>query len=210
MYLSKEIEKRLNDNKSKLTGYITHRALVRRMNSIFKDFGDLKFKVVKYDDLNVDEYLVGGLYDQLLDKKYIIFNVSCYGDEVNVEDWMWSEFKFSVSQTIQHETIHQRQCQHRPYIDEPIKIDFRVMKGSTEEDREYLADLDEIDAYAHDLAMEIKHYYSHMDPYQVLSTISYKRKLGSYKYYTKTFKGCEWSNIKKRLLLKTYKWIEHV
>lgn len=210
MYLSKEIERRLIDNKSKLTGFITYRALVRRLNSIFKDYGDLKFKVVKYDDLDVNECLVGGLYDQLLNQKYIIFNVSMYSDEVNIEDWMWSDFKFNISQTIQHETIHQQQSQHRPYIEEPIKIDFRVVRGTTEEDRDYLADLDEIDAYAHDIAMEIKHHYSHMDPFHVLSTISYKRKLASYKFYSKTFKGCDWSNIKRRLLLKTYKWIEHV
>ena len=211
MYLSEKIEKNLNDNRQKLSGYVSYRALSRRLNSIFKDTDQhLKFKCVKYEDLDVDQYMVGGLYDQTTNMKYIIFNVSSYSDELLIEDWMWSDFVFNVSQTIQHETIHQNQFQHRPYIDDGIKIDFRVLKGTIDEDREYLSDLDEIDAYAHDIAMEIKYFYPHMDPLKVLSTISYKRKLGSYTYYKRTFKGCDWSQIKKRLLSKTYKWIKNV
>lgn len=210
MYKSDEIEERLNRSKNKLLGFVTYKTMSRRLNSIFKDTDDLKFKFVKYDDINVNEYLVGGLYDPIADKKYVIFNVSIYSDEMLIEDWMWSDLVFNISQTIHHESVHQNQLLYRKGIEEYTKIDFRVLKGTLDEDRSYLADLDEIDAYAHDIAMEIKHFYPHMNPYEVLSEISKKRKLSSFTYYKKTFKGCDWSRIKKRLLSKTYKWIKNV
>lgn len=210
MYKSFEIEKRLNDNRHKLQGFISYKTMSRRLNSIFKDSNDLKFKFVKYSHLDVNDYLVGGLYDHFSNKKYVIFNVSVYCDELLIEQWMWSDLVFNITQTIQHETIHQNQLQHRKHVSEDFKLDFKVLKGTIDEDREYLADLDEIDAYAHDIAMEIKHFYPHVNPYDVLRKISCKRKLNSYSYYKTTFKGCDWSSIKKRLLSKTYKWIENV
>jgi hypothetical protein len=83
------------------------------------------------------------------------------------------------------------------------------MSSSNEEEKEYLADPDEIDAYGHDIAMEIKFFYPKQDPYEVLNKIGSKRKLWSYNYYKKTFKGDDWSHIKSRLLKKTYQWIPH-
>lgn len=209
MYLAKVIDRCFEDNRNKFKGFVSHRALIRRLNTTFKSLDNLKFKSVKYDDLDVNDYLIGGLYDQNTDIKYILINLSTYCDEIYFEDYMWSDFKFGISQTIQHEAIHQLQFQHRANRDESVKIDFRVRQEDLGEEREYLSDMDEIDAYAHDIAMEIKYFYPRSDPYDILKTISYKRKLSAYRYYTKTFKGCDWSKIKRRLLLKTYKWIPH-
>lgn len=210
MYLSKDIDQRFTQNRSKFIGFVSYRALTTRLRSTFSDFNNLKFKIVKFEDLDVNQYSVGGLYDQSSDVKYVILNLSKYSEEMMFDAHNWKEFSFIISQTIQHETIHQDQFKHREDIDEKLEIDFRFVPLDTVEDRYYLADNDEIDAYAHDIAMEIKHFYPLHNPYEVLKSINSKRKLPSFSYYKNTFKGCEWSDIKKRLLLKTYKWIPHV
>ena len=76
---------------------------------------------------------------------------------------------------------------------------------------EYLnkvAELDEIEAYAHDIALEILHHYPTMDPYAVLSSINRRRRLWSWNYYRDAFKYSEdWSDVRHRLLKKTYQWL---
>ena len=210
MYLSKDIDNRFTQNRLKFNGFVTYRALGTRLRNTFSDFNNLKFKVVKFEDLDVNQFSVAGLYDQSTDMKYVILNVSKYSDEMLFDTHVWKDFSFLVSQTIQHETIHQDQFKHREETDEKFDIDFRFTPQLTIEDRFYLADNDEIDAYAHDIAMEIKHFYPLSNPYDILKSIRSKRKLPSFSFYKNTFKGCEWSDIKKRLLLKTYKWIPHV
>ena len=115
-----------------------------------------------------------------------------------------------MSQVCQHETIHQLQWQNRESDEQPCTLDFRNLTGSISEEKEYLSDIDEIDAYGHDIAMEIKYSYPNKDPYEILKTIDSRRKVWSYIYYKKTFKGDDWSNIKNRLLKKTYQWMPHV
>ena len=210
MYLSKDIDRRFANNRLKYNGFVSYRALSTRLRNTFSGVDNLKFKIVRTEDLDVNEFSVGGLYDQKTNLKYIILNVSKYSDEMIFDIYLWKDFTFLVSQTIQHETIHQDQFKFRELCEEEITIDFRFTSLNTVEDRYYLSDNDEIDAYAHDIAMEIKHFYPLSNPYDVLRSIGSKRKLPSFSYYKNTFKGCEWSDIKKRLLLKTYKWIPHV
>ena len=76
---------------------------------------------------------------------------------------------------------------------------------------DYLAELDEIDAYVHDIAMEIREYYPKSDPMDVLRNINKRRKLWSWNYYRSAFKDSkDWSDVKTRLLKKTYLWLPHV
>jgi len=210
LYLSKDIDQRFTQNRNKFKGFVSYRSIATRLRNTFKGIDNLKFKVVKFEELDVNEFSVGGLYDQTTDMKYVILNLSKYSEEMLFDGHLWKDFSFLVSQTIQHETIHQDQFKHREDCDEEAEIDFKFTPLDTVEDRYYLSDNDEIDAYAHDIAMEIKHFYPLRNPYEVLKSISSKRKLPSFSYYKNTFKGCEWGGIKKRLLLKTYKWIPHV
>lgn len=210
MYLSKDIDQRFTQNRHKFHGFVSYRALTARLRSTFSNLDNLKFKLVRLENLDVNEFSVAGIYEQKTDLKYVIVNVSDYSDEMLFDNFVWKDFTFLVSQTIQHETIHQNQFKHRELCDEEAEIDFKFTPLNTVEDRYYLADNDEIDAYAHDIAMEIKHFYPFSSPYDVLKSISSKRKLPSFSYYKNTFKGCDWSDIKKRLLLKTFKWIPHV
>ena len=210
MYLAPEIDKVLDDNKHKFIGELSYNTIVRRLGLAFDFPKDLKFKVEEFKDVDVNEFTVSGLYDMINNKKYIILNVSDEGKSLEFDEKTFSSFKFLISQTIQHESIHQNQWQHRDDVDAPIKLDFRNFGGTIEEEREYLADIDEIDAYAHDIVMEMKYYYPKEDPYKVLRRIELARKIPSYRYYKYTFKNCSWYKIKKHLFSKIYKWIPYV
>lgn len=208
MYLATSINNALESNKSKLLGWNPYSSLTTKLHQSFRK-KDLKFVYERHDFIEKDDFSVSGLYDMSSKKRYVILNVSksCFDFRLNQE--RWSEFKFLVSQVIQHETLHKLQWQYRE-LGEDVQLDFRNMVGSKKEEMEYLADLDEIDAYGHDIAMEIKFFYPNKNPYDVLKNISKCRKVWSYSYYKKTFKGNDWSDVRNRLLKKTYLWMPHV
>lgn len=210
MYLSQQIDDVLESNRHKFIGNLSYATIIRRLGISFDFPKDLKFRFEKFKDVDVDEFMVSGLYDMAYNKKYIILNFSLYSDYINLTHYSFETFKFFVSQVIQHETIHQDQWQYRDGTEDPVKLDFRNTTGTLREEREYLSDIDEIDAYAHDIAMEILFYYPKENPYNILKTINRRRKIPSYLYYKDTFKNTSWTKVKNRLLSKTYGWIPHV
>ena len=207
MFLAKEIDYALEKSKPKLFGTNSYKSITYTLN---RSFGkkDLKFRYETFDNFDEDDFSVSGLYDQNTDIRYIIFNFSSDVDKLTIDNWR--VFKFETSQAIQHESIHQLQWQHRDPGEDSYKLEFRLMQDSDDDDPEYLADVDEIDAYAHDIAMEIKFYYPNRDPYEVFRNINRCRKLASFSYYKKTFRNCDWLDIRKRLLTKTFRWIKYV
>jgi hypothetical protein len=209
MFLAESINDTLESKKSKLVGWNGYYTIVSVLNRAFGQ-KDLKFKLETFDYFEKDDYSVSGLYDMNEDKKYIILNFSSRHIDITLQPYDWNKFKFLVSQVIQHETIHQFQWTFREPYQEKLQLDFRNFSGSKEEEKLYLSELDEIDAYAHDIAMEIKFFYPKRDPYDVLRNINKSRKLWSYFYYKKTFRGDEWQPIKSRLLKKTFKWLPYV
>lgn len=209
MYLAATLDSKLESRKYRLLGAPFYETIVRVLRRAVGE-KDLKFRYELFDDFSPDEYCVSGLYDMHEDSKYVIFNFSKHANSLSIDYNRWKEFKFLISQAIQHEAIHQLQWQNRDGGEDPVKLDFRSLVGNTEDDKEYLSDPDEIDAYGHDIAMEIKFYYPNKNPYKVLSKIQNARKIPSYRYYKNTFKDCEWSKIHNKLLTKTYKWIPHV
>jgi len=211
MYLAPAIDEVLEGKKSKLSGHLTYYQIAGTLTRCYKKAEiPFKFRFETYDDYGPTDISVSGLYDTEEDVKYIILNFSKETKHFTISDKNWREFKFAVSQVCQHETIHQLQWQNRESDGQPCTIDFRNLRGSTSEDKEYLSDVDEIDAYGHDIAMEIKYSYPNKNPYEILKTIDSRRKVWSYTYYKKTFKGDDWSKIKNRLLKKTFQWLPHV
>ena len=73
--------------------------------------------------------------------------------------------------------------------------------------RSYLSNPDEIDAYSHDIAMEIKYFYPNRKPHTIINRIDKFTKLYSYKKYKEAFKGTEWDRLRISLLRKCWKWI---
>ena len=71
-------------------------------------------------------------------------------------DEKWSEFKFIVIQTFCHELIHMMQFANRDFNWSERKCKYRKIKSKAiNEDREYHASLDEIQAYAHCIYLEM-------------------------------------------------------
>ena len=211
MYLAPAIDQVLEDKKSKLLGRLTYYQIAGTLTRGYKKAEiPFKFRFETFDDYGPEDISVSGLYDMVEDIKYVVLNFPKQQKHYSVSNENWRDIKFAVSQVCQHETIHELQWQNRDTGGEPCTLDFRNLTGSISEDKEYLADIDEIDAYGHDIAMEIKYSYPNKDPYEILKTIDSRRKVWSYIYYKKTFKGDDWSNIKNRLLKKTYQWMPHV
>lgn len=210
MYLASVIDQILEDKKPKLLGRPSYFHITGVLNRGFKKELPFKFRFETFDDYGPEDISVSGLYDMEEDIKYIILNFPKETKHYTLTKDNWREFKFAVSQVCQHETIHQLQWQNRETDGEPCSIDFRNLTGTISEEKEYLADIDEIDAYGHDIAMEIKFCYPKKDPYEILRTIDSRKKLWSYNYYKKIYKGDDWSKIRKRLLKKTYQWMPYV
>lgn len=214
MYLAGLINDVLESKKDKLIGRSSHFYICDVLNRAFRKTEPFKFIYETYPDYGRDDYSVSGVYDMEEDVKYVVLNFSKSCKTFTIKPEKWKEFKFAVSQVCQHEAIHQ--CQWSFVADPSLrsldkeKLDFRNIEGTVDEEQEYLADPDEIDAYGHDIAMEIMYFYPRKDPFRVLQEIDRHRKLWSYNYYKKTFKNEDWSEIKNRLLKKAYKWIPHV
>ena len=211
MYLAPAIDQVLEDKKSKLLGRPTYYQIAGTLTRGYKKADiPFKFRFETFDDYGPEDLSVSGLYDMEEDIKYIILNFPKEQKHYSITNENWRDFKFAVSQVCQHETIHELQWQNREKDGEPCTIDFRNLTGSILEEKEYLADIDEIDAYGHDIAMEIRFCYPKKDPYEILRTIDKRKKLWSYNYYKKIYKGDDWSRIKKRLLKKTFQWMPYV
>lgn len=211
MYLASQIDEILESKKDKLVGRSSYYYITGVLNRAFRKQVPIKFRFETYQDYGKEDYSVSGLYDMDADVRYVILNFPKSCKTFTVKENKWKEFKFSLSQVCQHESIHQCQWQHREGVEfDKEPLDFRDISGTKSEEKEYLADVDEIDAYGHDIAMEIKFYYPNENPYAVLKNVHRKKKLWSYKYYKNTFKGDDWSDIRYRLLKKTYLWLPHV
>lgn len=209
MYLAPKIDEVLESKKSKLIGRSKYYHVTSVLNRAFQKVEPFKFRYETYEDYGKDDYSVSGLYDMETDVRYIILNLPKDTKYLTLDEKRWSEFKFAISQVCQHESIHQCQWSFRSgYELEKEPLEFRNKSNEPVDELQlYLADPDEIEAYAHDIAMEIKFYYPKSNPYDVLKVVGRKKKLWSYMYYKKTFKGEDWSLIKKHLLKKTYRWL---
>ena len=114
-----------------------------------------------------------------------------------------------LSQILQHEKIHESQFYFRPdQAERKVRVyhSDKISKKRLAQ-IEYLREWCEIEAYAHDIAMEINQYYSYLNPSTVMKHIDKHTKLYSYMFYKKAFKGTDWSRLKKSLLRKIWRWI---
>lgn len=210
MHYGREIDSILSSRKDKLIGLNTPFYITSVLDRAFKKTEiPISFKLERYEDYGLTEFSIGGVFDSTDNRCYVVLNFPKY-KKFNLSERVWKDFKFTISQTCQHELIHLKQNSYREDTDDEELVDFRKLVQGDGDDRDYLAEIDEIDAYAHDIAMEILMYYPFSDPYHILRTINDRSRLYAYSYYCKTFKDDDWSDIRKLLLKKVYKWLPHV
>jgi len=214
MELGPQINQRLAQWKTKLIGRHRHEDLIKMLQSCLSPFG---VKVKKQYDANLDwqSIAVSGLFDsQIQCRNITLFLYFSWGSEwFRISEKNWKDLRFQLSQCVQHELIHRRQASYRQHLDNDYALyyDVKASNSLDKQTMDYLAEFDEIEAYAHDIAMEIREFYPRTNPYQVLRTINRRKRIWSWTYYQRSFKNSEdWSEVRQRLLKKTYQWLPHI
>jgi hypothetical protein len=215
MYLAPKINRKLDGLRDKLQGVVGMETVQFETEQALKPWG-VNVLIDQDPGIKAGSIALGGLYDFSKKRRpidIILYHNSAQGQH-NFTEKKWREFRFSVSQVLQHELIHKTQYSHRVAFENggaTLYYDIKAGEKSDKEHMDYLAELDEIDAYAHDIAMEILEYYPNHDPYKILGSLHHRRFVWSYNYYKKAFKhSSDWSEVRDRLLKKTYQWLPYV
>lgn len=203
MFLAKKINKRVSQLCHALSGrsVIDHEELRSIIHDTFKPFG-AKTVIVKAD-VPKNALAIGGYFEPHRIRQPITIELflSERFDKIRLNKRDLPDTLFVLFQTICHELIHKYQYQHR---DPNMVIWYCELDDHADmtEEQVYLAEMDEIDAYAHDIALELMRFYpkTYMDemhwPNPAVVT--------SWGMYKAAFEGTEWSDIRKQLLKKVY------
>lgn len=211
---ARSINRRLLKYSDRFAGFQTPDEIGSILQEVFRPWG-VKVLVDTTPDIDIHDFSIGGLFDAERIRQPIEILLYFNSD---LKRFFWTEekhdqFIFLASQILQHELVHKSQFQKRPadvhhlsfYYDIPARND------SLQEEQDYMAELDEIDAYAHDIALEILRHYPDKDPYRILATLPRRRLCFSWNLYKKAFRNCDdWSQVKHRLYSKIYKWLPYV
>lgn len=219
MYLASKIHKELKKYfpADEIIGTeIPYGQITKRLNKFLRPMG-AKIRVKRDREMRVKRgsvkqpYNFSGYFDTERRKNAIVLNVH-FTPSRNVFKFTranYNGFVFMLSQVIQHEFIHQSQFAFRPeQAERKVKVyhSDKISKKRLNQ-IEYLREWCEIEAYAHDIAMEINQYYGTLNPSTVIKHIDKRRKLYSYMLYKRAFKGTDWTRLKKSLLRKIWRWI---
>lgn len=183
--------------------------ILRPMNAVIRTRKDVHLKLPK--ESVRQSYAFSGYFDTEKEKTPIVLTLHRPPSRkaFKFTKRNYNSFIFLFSQIVQHEKIHESQFYFRPeQAERKVKV-FHSDKISKKrlDEIEYLREWCEIDAYAHDIAMEINAYHKNKNPHSVLRHIDRHQKLYSYNIYKKAFKGTDWHRLKKSLLRKVWRWI---
>lgn len=209
MFLKNNIESILESNKRKFVGQHKFNTIKQSLKKILSEFDVVKVNIFGVFDSDIFSF--GGECDKLDGSITVDFFIKNTDEKVfTLKECDWKLFKFVLTQNLKHELVHKGQFASRPLVNwyKHHRIENKGPFHMLEE-RVYLSDIDEVEAYAHDLSMEIKFYYPEKKINDILSRPSRYRKLNTYRVYKKAFAKTDWSNIRKSLLKKTYKWLSN-
>jgi hypothetical protein len=186
-------------------GTLSYKKVITILRPILRKFRSKPLLLLA--NIEKNQCSVGGVYDTQAVRLPIAVEIlfSSNSDEIKMPMKYWRNFLFNVFETIIHEHIHlcQMSCrsgdewaQYHPLDDNALMTD----------QQSYLSELDEIDAYGHNIALEILYQYPKDDPFKILSDLK-NRGIESYDMYLIDFNGTKWTDIRNDLLRKTYKWL---
>jgi hypothetical protein len=209
MYLGKKIWKRLLKYSTELKGNVSDTKLQEQVYKIVKPLG-CRIEVVYGKLPKKVHFLIGGEYDPCLTKQpiTIFIHLNKIKQGIYFTENRLKAFLFSLSQTIQHELIHKIQCESNRQF---YTKEYYYTKGSAKfrfATMSYLATMEEVDAYAHDLAMEICFHYNGNKG--VLKNPDMYQQLTTWILYRRAFRHARWIDVRTQLLKKTYKWLPTV
>jgi hypothetical protein len=194
---------------------VTYRDLSKMLNALLRPLG-AKARVVRDEDITAitnkrEIFDFSGYFDTQIESFPIcvILHVAHDKNTLSFTREKYNKFLFWLSRVVQHEFIHKSQFTFRPeQAEKKLKVYFskRISKQRVEQ-IEYLREFCEVEAYAHDLALEINTHYANVTAEKIIKNIDKYRKLQTFVKYKTAFKGTEWSRVRKSLLKKTLKWI---
>lgn len=116
---------------------------------------------------------------------------------------------FLTSQTLQHELIHKAQDKRygpKFYTKNFLVTHSSQVQKSRKEDIKYYSTHEEVDCYAQNIAMELVYNHPSETRQSLFKNIE-TRNSQLYRRYRNIFKNTEWSELKKGLLKKVWKWL---
>lgn len=219
MYLASKLHKELKTQFSvdDIVGQeLTYGQISKKLNSILRPMG-ARIRVCRDPSMKMprgsvgQKYSFSGYFDTEKKKNAInlCVHLSPSRRKFKFTKARYNGFVFMFSQVVQHEFIHESQFAFRPeHSARKVKVlHSNMISKKRLEQIEYLREWCEIDAYAHDIAMEINQYHENMNPATVIKHIDAHRNLYSYSVYKKAFKGTDWNRLKKSLLRKIWRWL---
>lgn len=159
------------------------------------------------NEVEIDDISVTAYYDPDLDERkkiaielVLVTNPNC--NYLVLDSITWTRFVYSVADSLAHELIHMKQTRTREFED--VSVRHATAFNEHPDAQEYLADPDEIDAYAYNIAQELK---VHKNPMQKLNQIKDIKLEDSVNLwaYLHTFEKDPDHPVIKRLLKKVYK-----
>lgn len=191
---------------------VSYSEFSKMLNEVLRPLGGY-VRVMRDSDYTGNFCTLSGYYDTDLKQKLcIMVHVSGVSDHIKLTLKKYNTFRFMFSQIVQHEFIHRSQFEFNPDLDKRnirVGLSNRLSKDQLAQIN-YLREWYEVEAYAHDIAMEIAHYHRKKRPETVLKRIDHFKHLESYQLYAKAFRGTDWQKLKIVLLKKTWKWLQTV
>lgn len=214
MYLADRINKRLDTlpELAQLRGTIvTPSALKAAIHKFLKPYGAKA--VLKRDPVLIKwkrhftvsgEFLIGKRSTPIT----IFLHIRPDVEEIDFTKLDFPKFRFFLAAILQHELIHKDHFARFPdYYSRRVYVDYSSLRSQKRrEEVEYLTDFSEVDAYAHDLAMELRYYYPKRSLSDLLNNIDNLRKATVFHMYKRAFRGLDWTELRKTLLRKVHKW----
>jgi hypothetical protein len=214
MYLADRINKRLDTlpELAQLRGSIvTPSALKAVVHKFLKPYGakavlkrDAELIKWKKHFTVSGEFLIGKRATPIT----IFLHIRPDVEEIDFTRLDFPKFRFFLAAILQHEIIHREHFARYPdYYSRRIHVDHSSLRSQKRRDEvEYLTDYSEVDAYAHDIAMELRYYYPNRSLSELLNNIDHLRKVHVFHMYKKAFRGLDWTVLRRTLLRKVHKW----
>lgn len=201
MFLAKKINKKVQQLRNELKQYrtISHETLCGLIEVAIKPFG-ARLVVIKHDSKKNFIHISGFFEcDRVRQPIGIEIHLSSQKTKVGMNNL--DGLMFLLFQTLCHELNHKYQYQFRDGDSQTWFYELDDQTAMTEE-QNYLAEVDEIDCYAHDIALELIRDYPH-DYMHQLGNLNPDSTV-SWEIYVNAFRNTKWSDIRKQLLKKTY------
>lgn len=220
MQFEPKINEALDKIADQIIGKVNSSSHQKLVQDAFRQFG-VKIEVAVNDAVSKDKdmIVVTGAHSSWKVRQSIelFLNYAPGGKRIKITNKFWKIFRFDLSQVLQHELIHRRQCSHikvpqEDWSEHNCKVYASKAKiPAKKESQEYFGSTEEIDAHAHCIMMELREWAPRTNPFDLLR---HPRKLRqkqspTLKEYLETFDYDMKHPALKRLFTKTVHWIEN-